>query len=110
MCIRDSLLPDQFAPEQYVQSTRHWHQDIILEFYGYRRFDQQSLDAISEEIISMMRSQLKPRLIFWRCIDVLIRERVQIPAYFQLSELILKAVNQRKKELAAVIRQELRKL
>jgi hypothetical protein len=55
----------------------------------------------------MMHSQLKPRLIFWRCIDVLIRERVQIPAYFQFSELILKAVNQRKKELAAVIRQEL---
>ena len=102
-----NLDPKQFTPEYYVQSTRQWHQDIILEFYGYRRFSENALPIIEREISSMMRSQLKPKLIFWRCIDTLIRERVQIPLYFQLSELILKAVNQRKKELTAVIRREL---
>ena len=75
----------QFAPEYYVQSTRQWHQDIILEFYGYKRFGENALRIIEHEIFSMMRSQLKPKLIFWRCIDILVRERVQIPPYFQLS-------------------------
>lgn len=79
-----NLEPNEFMPEHYVQSTRQWHQDFILEFYGYRRFDDNALRIIEHEISSMMRSQLKPRLIFWRCIDILIRERVQIPAYFQL--------------------------
>ncbi|MBW2664225.1 MAG: Tn3 family transposase [Deltaproteobacteria bacterium] len=51
----------------------------------------------------MTRAQLKPGLIFWRCVDLLIREKVQIPSYFRLSELILKAINKRKKELNAVI-------
>jgi TnpA family transposase len=102
-----NLESKQFAPEHYVQSTRQWHQDIILEFYGYRRFGENALRIIEHEISSMMRSQLKPKLIFWRCIDILIRERIQIPPYFQLSELILKAVNQRRKELTAVIRREL---
>ncbi|MCK5284634.1 MAG: Tn3 family transposase, partial [Alphaproteobacteria bacterium] len=100
--------PKKFTQEQYIQSTRQWHQDFILEFYGYRRFDGNALWVIEHEISSMMRSQLKPQLIFWRCIDILIRECVQIPPYFQISELILKAVNQRRKELTAVIRQELR--
>lgn len=100
--------PEEFLPEQYVQSTRQWHQDFILEFYGYRRFDKAALQIIRHETSSMMRSQLKPKLIFWRCIDTLIRERVQTPAYFQLSELILTALNQRKQELSAVIRRQLR--
>lgn len=90
--------PEEFIPEQYVQSTRQWHQDFILEFYGYRRFDKSALQIIQYETSSMMRSQLKPKLIFWRCIDILIRERIQIPAYFQLSELIPTALNQRKKK------------
>tara|TARA_B100001093_G_scaffold470170_1_gene491460 strand:- start:567 stop:3596 length:3030 start_codon:yes stop_codon:yes gene_type:complete len=103
-----NLEPNEFMPEHYVQSTRQWHQDFILEFYGYRRFDDNALRIIEHEIASMMRSQLKPKLIFWRCIDILIRERVQIPAYFQLSELILTAINQRKKELSDAVRQQLR--
>lgn len=97
----------EFIPEQYVQSTRQWHQDFILEFYGYKRFDKAALQIVEYETSSMMRSQLKPKLIFWRCIDILIRERVQTPAYFQLAELILTALNQRKKELSNVIRQQL---
>ena len=56
----------------------------------------------------MMRSQLKPKLIFWRCIDILIREHIQVPAYYQISEMILKAINQKKKELTAVIQEKLK--
>lgn len=102
-----NLESNQFVPEHYVQSTRQWHQDIILKFYAYRRFDENTLRIIEHEIFSMMCSQLKPKLIFWHCIDIMIRERIQIPLYFQLSQLILKAANQRKKELMAVIRREL---
>jgi len=42
----------------------------------------------------MIRSQLKPKLILLRCVDVLIREKVEVPSYFRLSELILSATCQ----------------
>ena len=59
-----NLESKQFSPEHYVQSTRQWHQDIILEFYGCRRFGENALKIIEHEILSMMRSQLKPKRQF----------------------------------------------
>ncbi|WP_041350719.1 hypothetical protein [Nitrosococcus watsonii] len=55
----------------------------------------------------MICAQLKPKLIFYRCVDVLIREHIQLPGYNQLSNLILTALNQRKRDLAIVIEREL---
>jgi hypothetical protein len=60
-----------------------------------------------EEIASMICSQLKPKLILLRCVDVLIREKVEVPSYFRLSERILSATNSRKKDLATVIERAL---
>ncbi len=33
---------------------------------------------IAQEVEMMARVQLKPRLIFWRCVDLLIREKVRL--------------------------------
>ena len=98
---------EKFDLEDYAPRARQRHEKQILEFYGYRRFDKDGEDFINTEIASMMRSQLKPKLIFWRCVDVMIREHTQLPNCYQLSDLILKALNKRKKELAATIDQEL---
>lgn len=102
-----NLESQQFIPKHYVQSTRQWHQDLILKFYGYKRFDKNALQLIEHSVSSMTRSQIKPKLIFWSCIDILIRGRVQIPSYFQLAALILNAISKRKKELTDIIRCEL---
>ena len=98
---------EEYSPEDYVSRSRRRHEKLILDFYGYRRFDQKDENFVVEEISEMVRSQLKPRLIFWRCIDLVVRNRIQTPNYYQLSELILTALNQRKKELATIIEQEL---
>jgi hypothetical protein len=31
-----------------------------------------------------VRSQVKPKVIFWRCIDVLVREKIEVPSYTRL--------------------------
>jgi Domain of unknown function (DUF4158) len=80
---------------------------VILKFYGFRAFDHQMRRFLVEEIASMIRSQLKPKLILLRCVDVLIREKVEVPSYFRLSELILSGTNSRKKDLATVIERTL---
>jgi hypothetical protein len=96
-----------FDFSDYSDRTRQRHQPLILKFYACRAFDHQMRHFLVEEIASMIRSQLKPKLILLRCVDVLIREKVEVPSYFRLSELILSAANSRKKDLATVIERTL---
>ncbi len=93
--------------EDYSDRTRQKHQQVILKFYGYRMFDGKAKAFLVEEIDAMVRSQLKPRLIFWRCVDRLNQEKVQLPGCFTLTDLITAAINQRKENLAAMLRQRL---
>ena len=101
------LSAEAFDASDYGDRTRQRHQPLILKFYGFRAFDQKALAFLDEDIAAMVRSQLKPRLIFWRCVDVLIREKVQVPGYFRLAEQILAAIHRRKQELATLIERAL---
>ena len=98
---------DDVDIDSYSRQSQHRHQQRILNFYGFRAFDQKARDFIVQEAETMARSQLKPRLIFWRCVDLLIREKSQTPSYFRLSELILMAINKHKKQLNTVIKRML---
>jgi TnpA family transposase len=101
------LSVELFDREEYNDRTRQRHQQIILKFYGYRAFDDLAKALIREEIDTMVRSQLKPRLIFWRCVERLIREKVQLPGCFTLTDLITGAINWRKETLNDILRQQL---
>ncbi len=92
-----------FDLSDYEDRTRQRHYRVILRFYGFRSFDQNFQEFIAREIQAMVRVQLKPRLIFWRCVDLLVREKVQVPNYFRLADLILDAINQHKKKLVTTV-------
>ena len=96
-----------FHPEEYLRSRIHYHRQLILDFYGFRDFDKDAEKFIKQEISGMARSQLKPKLIFWCCVDLLIQKRIQVPGYNPLAKVILTALNQLKNELAIIIDQEL---
>lgn len=57
------------------------------------------MQSIILEIADMVQSQLKPKLIFFWCI--------QVPNYHSLTDLILAALNQRKRDLSALIKKNL---
>jgi Domain of unknown function (DUF4158) len=99
---RQLALPeDSFDLKNYTKTTRLRHEHLILEFYGFKRFDTATEKFISEE---MARTQLIPKLILWRCVDLLVRNKVQIPGYHRLAELILSALNQHQRELVALVK------
>jgi hypothetical protein len=56
-----------FAPSNVNQST-------IRAFYGFRVFDPEASRLLLKEIASMVHSQVKPKVSFWRCVDILVRE------------------------------------
>jgi TnpA family transposase len=87
----------------YHTRTRLRHREQILSFYGFKSFDQAAKKLITQEIEPMVGSQLKPKLILLRIIDVLVREKIEIPDYFPLAEIILSAINDRKKVLTEII-------
>ena len=102
---RQLALPEEsFVPQNYTKTTRLRHEHLILEFYSFKRFDTAAEKFISEEITNMARAQLKPKLIFWRCVDLLVRNKVQIPGYHRLAELILSSLNQHQRELVALVK------
>jgi urease subunit alpha len=47
------------------------------------------------EITGMVQSHVKPTVIFWRCADILMRERIEVPGYTRLSKLILVKIGRR---------------
>ena len=101
---RLDLQPDSFSTVAYANRTRQRHENAILEFYGFKRFDGEAERSVILEIANMVQSQLKPKLIFFRCIDWVMSQRIQVPNYYRLTDLILSALSQRKRDLSALIK------
>ena len=87
----------------YDKQTVARHQELILQYMGFRTFDAAAQTLLTQEIAGMVRAQLKPRLIFWRCVDLLLREKVAMPTYFRLAALILTLINRQKQTLTALL-------
>ena len=92
---------------QYHPRARQRHEHTIRTFYGFRACDSAASRLLLKEISGLVRSRVKPKVIFWRCIDVLVREKIEVPSYTRLAKLILDAINRRSQELAAIIERSL---
>src|SRR5260221_2486065 len=79
------------------------HQAAILSFYGFRAFKPHGRAVLGAEITRLVQSHLKPKLIFSRALDVLVREKVEVPGYFPLAALILSAINQHNRRLTSTV-------
>jgi hypothetical protein len=55
---------DDVHIDSYSRQSQHRHQQKILNYYGFRVFDQKARDFIVQEAEMMARSQLKPNQIF----------------------------------------------
>jgi hypothetical protein len=96
-------VPPTVGFADYHPRTQQRHQSTIRAFYGFRVFDPEASRLLLKEIASMVHSQVKPKVIFWRCVDILVRERIEVPGYTRLTKLILGAINRRSQELAPII-------
>ena len=92
-----------FDPDAYPETTRLRHQKRILDFHGFRLFDASAEQLVKTEIAAMMRSQLKPKLIFERCLDMLIQNRTTLPHSNFLTGLIRTGLKQRRQELNTLV-------
>jgi TnpA family transposase len=87
----------------YDRATAIRHRQIILDYYGFREFDTIARKALENEIETMVRSQLKPRLTFYRAVDILVEQKVSPPSSDSLTKLILDSLNRRRKILVETV-------
>jgi uncharacterized protein DUF4158 len=87
----------------YPRQTMARHQAAILEFYGFRTFKPHGRALLAAEIARLVQSHLKPKLIFFRAVEVLGRDKVEVPGYFPLAAMILTAINQHNRRLTATV-------
>ena len=104
---RTGLRLEQIELHLYAKETSSRHRGFILDFYGFKPFRPHGHPVLAEEIARLLRSQIKPKVIFWRCVDVLIREKIEVPGYFPLADQILSAIKTQNQTLAATIERTL---
>lgn len=96
-----------FQPTDYALRTRQRHQLRIIKLFGFRQFDVMYEKKINEEIATMAKQHLKPNLIFWRCTDIMISDRISFPTYHKMRNLILSSISQYKFKMTSIIKQKL---
>ncbi|MGB3222258.1 MAG: DUF4158 domain-containing protein [Desulforhopalus sp.] len=98
-----NLNETEFKPDAYTETTRLRHQKRVIDFYGFQLFDSAAEQLVKTEIAAMMRSQLKPKLIFERCLELLIQNRITLPHSNFLTDLIRRGLKKRKQELNKLV-------
>jgi len=93
--------------DSYDKQTFARHQQMILDYFGFRRFEQEAEDLTAKEITKHIRSQLRPKLILLEVIQMLGRRKIAVPIYNILANLIVKETNRHKRNLIQIIEREL---
>jgi TnpA family transposase len=101
---RAGLEANKATLASYPKQTLARHQSLLLEFYGFRPFKEAGRSALGADIARLVKAQIKPKVIFSRALDLLVREKIEVPSYFPLASLILRAINQHNRALVATVR------
>ena len=91
----------------YDKQTYARHQQLILDYFGFSPFDAEARGFMAKEIATMVRVQLRSKLVFLEAVQVLSRQKIALPSYFVLSTLIATAVTRFQRELGKTVKRYL---
>jgi hypothetical protein len=97
------FLPGMFDLTTYQETTIRRHRKIILDYLGFVPFDEHAKQALRQEIHTMVRSQVRPKLIFLHVLELLLRRKTEIPSARALTDLIFDEIGHHKGTLTKVI-------
>lgn len=97
------VLPGVFNLGVYEETTARRHRKMILAYLGFQPFDARAKHDLSRDIHTMIRSQVRPKVIFRHLVDVLVRRKTEIPSARALTDLIAGELRRHKGTLTEVI-------
>jgi len=96
-----------FQVSGYTVRTRQRHQLQIITLFGFQKFHALYAKKLDTEIMAMVKHHLKPKLIFWRCVDLMIYDKISFPSYHRIQDLILSKISSYKSEMSSIIKHNL---
>lgn len=102
-----------YAPEQIdlntydAKASASRHRRLTLDYLGFRPFHDQARQEIVHEIRTMVRSQLRPKAIFFQVLKLLETRKTEIPSAYTLTELITHESQQHQRQLTHTIEDHL---
>ena len=64
----------------------------ILEYYGCSSFDKSARDFLYQKIYLLAKSHIKPKVIFNDCVDLLLVQKIELPKYNTIRNVILNTI------------------
>lgn len=96
--------PDQIDLTTYdAKASASRHRRLTLDYLGFRPFNDQVRQEIAQEIRTMVRSQLRPKAIFFQVLKLLETRKTEIPSAYALTELITHESQQHQQQLTHTI-------
>jgi len=92
---------------EFSRSTFLRYKILILNFLGFRQFDDEARQMLINESTSMIKSKLRPKLIFINLIEKLLSIKIDIPSYNQIANLIIEQINLHNSAMTNLISQKL---
>jgi hypothetical protein len=95
---------DQIDLDTYdAKASASRHRRLTLDYLGFRPFHDQAQEGIAHEIRTMVRSQLRPKAIFFQVLTLLEARKTEIPSAYTLTELITHESQQHQRQLTHTI-------
>lgn len=88
---------------QYKKKTPNVHQATILKLIDYRPFDELISQWVEKEVKQRVERFIDPREVFFEILHLLHQQRVEIPTYHRLSELITRHYIEYEDKLLSII-------
>ncbi len=93
--------------QDYDATTLERHQRVILDLLGYSKFFEQTKELLFKEALSLCAGQIKPKEILKKLIDFLKNNKIEVPSYFILAQIITRALNEHEDSLVATLEEAL---
>ena len=84
---------DDVHAETYSKFASTRHQPIILSHFGCNPFNEAAKKFTANEIKTLVRVQYRPKLVLLEIIQILTRQKIEIPSYNVLAGLVVTAIN-----------------
>jgi len=95
--------PAKVHAEAYSKFASVRYQRTILHYFGCRPFDAGVTAFTAAEIATLVRVQYRPKLVLLEIIQILTRQKIEIPSYNVLADLIVTAINRHRRTLSDIV-------
>ena len=95
--------PASVHVKAYDRASSTRHQRVILSYFGCSPFDEAAKTFIANEISTLVGVQFRPKLILLEIIQILTHQKIEIPSYNALADLIVTAINRHQRALSGIV-------